>query len=560
MARQGLGLLRVILWARWRSLANRLRHDPRHGAGEQTATTLGIAVTVLLWLLLIPIAIGLLTFGTLVGWHLAHDASPTTGSWIALRVTLAIFTLLALLTPLLALISRRGQQEISPLVILPISRRWLYWSNLAGTIAEIYPALALPLLFGVLLGCATGGALGAALLTLLAGGLFAWLLLTLATLGGSAAALVLRHRRWSEWISILVLFVLIALSVLPSLLDLDEKHPSASHLDLAHAAWLPHLPSELATKAIASGSHPSWVVTGEALAVLLVYALAAHFVSRWAFDRLLTTPAAGSASKGKESRNRLWSVPLLNPSEGAMAWVEVRSFVRTVRGKLSWIFSPFLVLVLGLGHSSKHRVLASAGSHGPLLFGIGLIAVACLSAILGSNAFSLNLFAVSGRGLGFERLAPLSTFAWVRGKAVGVGLLITLNMAIALVVAAILSPERDPRVWLSVVCAGFSALALYLPAAVVLSALFPRTVDLASISRGGNAHPAAAMLGMIAILPAALPAASLWTLGWWAEKSWGALIAAIVCLAASLWVANRLLVPIATLVDQRYEHIANAIG
>lgn len=560
MARKSLNLLRTLLWARWRSLANRLRRDPRHGASEQTATTLGIAVTVLLWLLILPVAAGLAGFGALVGWHLAHGASPTAASWIALRIALAIFTFLALLTPLLALISRRGQQEISPLLILPISRRWLYWSHLLGTITEIYPALALPLLFGVLLGCAAGGALAASFLTLLAGGLFAWLLLSVATLGGSVAALLLRHRRWSEWLAVGVLSVLVGLSMLPSLLGLDEKHPPTSHVDLAHAAWIPHLPSELATKAIASGFHPSWVITGGAVAMLLLYALTAHFASRWAFDRLLTTPAAGSTRKGKQSRGRLWSVPLLSSPEGATAWVEVRSFLRTVRGKLSWIFSPILVLVLGVGNRSGHHALASTGSHGPLFFGIGLIAVACLSAILGSNAFSLNLFAVSGRGLAFERLAPLSTFSWVRGKAVGVGLLITLNMALALVVAAILSPERDPRVWLSVICCGFSVLALYLPAAVALSALFPRPVDLASLSRGGNAHPAAAMLGLVSILPEALPAAGLWALGWLAGGPWGALIAAITCLAASLWVANRLLAPVATLVDRRYEQIINAIG
>ncbi len=560
MARQSLALLRTLLWARWRSLANRLRRDPRHGAGEQTATTLGIAVTVLLWLLILPVAAGLAGFGALVGWHLAHDPNPASGAWIVLRVALAIFTLLALLTPLLALISRRGQQEISPLLILPISRRWLYWSNLLGTVTEIYPALSLPLLFGLLLGCAAGGALGPSLLTLLAGGLFAWLLLSLATLGGSVAALVLRHRRWSEWIAVAVLSLLVGLSMLPSLLGLDEKNPPGSHMDLLHAAWIPHLPSELATKAIASGFHLSWVITGEAVAMLLLYAVTVHFVSRWAFDRLLTTPAAGRARKSKQSRSRLWSVPLLSSPEGATAWVEVRSFLRTVRGKLSWIFSPILVLVLGVANRPGHHALASTGFRSPLFFGIGLIAVACLSAIFGSNAFSLNLFSVSGRGLAFERLAPLSTFAWVRGKAVGIALLVTLNMALALVVAAILSPERDPRVWLSVVCGGFSVLALYLPAAVALSALFPRPVDLASLSRGGNAHPAASMLGLVSIFPEALPAAALWALGWRTGGPWGALIAAIVCLAASLWVANRLLVPVATLVDHRYEHIVNTLG
>jgi len=542
-------------------LANRLRQDPRHGSERQAAATLGVAVTVILWLLLLPLALGLTFFGAFVGWSLAHNPNPASGTWIALRVALAIFALLALLTPLLAVLSRRGQSEVIPLRLLPISRRWLYWSQLLGTITEIYPSAALPVLLGLALGCAAGGAVGAALLALVAGGLFAWLLLTVATLGGTVAALVLRHRRWSEWVAAVALLLFIAISFLPALLDHGGRNShSGPRLDFAHLAWLSKLPSELASKAIASGFHPSLSLTGGALVALALYAVSAHFASRWTFECLMTTPASGTTKKERSSRARLWSVPLIAAPEAAVAWVEVRGFLRTVRGKIGWISSPLLVLVLGIGRSSQHSAFTGGGTRGPLFSGIGLIAAACLGAILSSNSFSLNLFAVSGRGLNFERLAPLSTRGWIRGKAAGVGLLITLNMALGLVVAAVLSPEHDPRVWLSVVCGGFSALVLYLPAAVALSTLFPRTIDLGSLSRGGNAHPAAVILGLIAIVPAVLPPALLWTLGWWTARPWGALVATILSLVASLWLVDRLFSPLAALVDRRYERLVDVIG
>ena len=52
------------------------------------------------------------------------------------------------------------------------------------------------------------------------------------------------------------------------------------------------------------------------------------------------------------------------------------------------------------------------------------------------------------------------------------------------------------------------AIAAYLivaPIAAMLSAIFPRPVDLNSIGRGSNAHGAAGLLGMLAFLAAAAP-------------------------------------------------------
>ena len=70
---------------------------------------------------------------------------------------------------------------------------------------------------------------------------------------------------------------------------------------------------------------------------------------------------------------------------------------------------------------------------------------------------------------------------------------------------ALLLPGGDLALW---VCIPLTAIATYLtaaPIAAILSAIFPRAVDLNSIGRGSNAHGAAGLLGMLAFVAAAAP-------------------------------------------------------
>jgi hypothetical protein len=59
--------------------------------------------------------------------------------------------------------------------------------------------------------------------------------------------------------------------------------------------------------------------------------------------------------------------------------------------------------------------------------------------------------------------------------------------------------------WLCIPLTLVSAYLLVSPVAAILSAIFPRPVDLNSIGRNSNAHGAAGLLGMLCCLAAAAP-------------------------------------------------------
>jgi hypothetical protein len=144
---------------------------------------------------------------------------------------------------------------------------------------------------------------------------------------------------------------------------------------------------------------------------------------------------------------------------------------------------------------------------GPFQFesGLSLGSFAAFVSLLSILPLAMNQFAVDRAGLTLEMLVPLETTALLRGKAIGNALIASIPAGICLAGAAILFPFGDPMMWLCVPLTLLSAYLLVAPVAAILSAVFPRAVDLNSIGRNSNAHGAAGLLGMLGFLAAAAP-------------------------------------------------------
>jgi hypothetical protein len=69
-------------------------------------------------------------------------------------------------------------------------------------------------------------------------------------------------------------------------------------------------------------------------------------------------------------------------------------------------------------------------------------------------------------------------------------------------VALVAFPGGSPALWLSLPLALVSISLLTAPVAAMLSAAFPRVVDLNSIGRGSNAHGLAGLLGILSFMAA----------------------------------------------------------
>ena len=111
----------------------------------------------------------------------------------------------------------------------------------------------------------------------------------------------------------------------------------------------------------------------------------------------------------------------------------------------------------------------------------------------------MNQFAIDRAGLTLTMLAPVDTMTLLRGKAIGNAVIAVIPGTVCFIAAALLLPGGDPALW---VCIPLTAIAAYVtaaPVAAILSAIFPRAVDLNSIGRGSNAHGAAGLLGMLAL-------------------------------------------------------------
>jgi hypothetical protein len=121
----------------------------------------------------------------------------------------------------------------------------------------------------------------------------------------------------------------------------------------------------------------------------------------------------------------------------------------------------------------------------------------------------MNQFAIDGAGLTLELLSPLADAEILTGKMAGIGLMSIVPSCLCLLIAFVLFPTGPPALWISVPIGLLATYLLVAPVAALLSALFPRAVDLNSIGRGSNAHGAAGFVGLLAFVLASLPSVGL---------------------------------------------------
>jgi hypothetical protein len=264
------------------------------------------------------------------------------------------------------------------------------------------------------------------------------------------------------------------------------------------------VPSELFARATRASAQHEANAAILPLLVLFASATCLHAAGLVTFIRLLDSPSTGTRRRTSgRAESTTVRVPFLSRGSAAVAQAHVRLALRTPRGR-SILLSPFVVFVLftivvfrqgqmELGFANLTNGLNLA------TFGGGV----CLLAIL---PFALNQFAIDGSGLTLALLSPLSTRELLAGKAVGNGLIAVGTGLVVVLVAFVLLPDGSPWLWLSLPPGLAATYVIAAPGAAVLSAIFPRAVDLNSIGRGSNAHGLAGLLGLLLFAASGLPA------------------------------------------------------
>ena len=262
------------------------------------------------------------------------------------------------------------------------------------------------------------------------------------------------------------------------------------------------VPSELYTRATRASALGESTAAMTPLVVLLASGVLLHGAGFLAFARLLESPSAGARrSQAGRASSRL-RIPFVSRASAAIAQTQVRLAMRTPRGR-SIVLSPLIMFALAAVVVFRRGEMQIGAIS--LANGLGLATFGGAIALLSIQPFAVNQFAIDRAGLTLALLSPIGARQLLVGKALGLGLIAGGPAILCALLAVVLVPGGSPALWLSLLPAFVAAYGLAAPGAAIVSALFPRAVDLNSVGRGSNPHTLATLTGLLALVVATLP-------------------------------------------------------
>ncbi len=555
-------MIRTLLWLQWRLVVNGMRSRGRGGLDE-ASRWIRIVLPVLAAAVLVPAVLVMAALGAFAGWALVSLPEGGTVVPVAVAIAASAVAVWSLVRPFLP--DLRGGIEHHPLLrLLPVPPALLHRLQLLWLLLDVptswccrgsccSPRASWPPA-GRVRRCWRRSARWSSSFHRRPGGL-----------ATDLVQLLFRSRRRAEAVTLVFFVVLSMAGIVPYALQprhgkvADGRRPAAVHRSqrpegpMFASAWLA-IPSVACAAAVDDGAAGRPVASLAATAAMLPWMAVLYGLSLLTSRRLLETPAVSSAGLVRRAGRQGWDLPGLAPATAAVARVQLRGFLRTVRGRMVLV-SPLVIvgmLALLLGSGRHQGPLALLGNPAYLAAFAFWSALSNLSTTLGCNQLTLL-----GPGLLVELLQPLDAATLLRGRAAAVGMVFLLQEVVILALLAAFFRGAPVALWPGLLLAGLAVLVSLLPLFALLSAVFPKTVDLNTMRRGGTVSAAAALINMLAIPFSSLP---MLVAGWLAlgylHHAWMFPVLAGAWLAAmlGLW---RLLVPsLARLVDSRRETLA----
>jgi hypothetical protein len=500
---------------RWRALINSFERTGARDTLERfslAAERIGPIVAVVL---LVPSVIGVAALSAVGGYALAAEPSLRPAVSIALRFIAFGLSVLAIAGPIVFPVMERTNPV--RLLLLPIPRRTLYAAQIAGSLADPWILVAVPLVIFLPLGLASGRAFESAAFSAIAGLLFLTVLVGLSTLTGCVIQLVMRDRRRGELAALAVILLIplvgISMNAFGNVSRRNRRHPppvdrpvETGLADTIVRTALGMTPSE--QYAVATGAKGKNDTASSVGAIVLLAAAVGllHGSALLVFERLLAFPGTVSGRRSAGGRTAApRRFPGLSAGASAVAIAQIRLTLRTPRGRSALLapmlaFLVFTVLSLRAGGTPFSIVPGS---------GLGLAAFGAFFSVMTTLPFAMNQFALDGAGLTLELLSPLSDKQLLDGKAVAIGTMAGAPACLYMALAFLLFPAGPLTLWLSVPVGVAAMCLLVSPVAAAVSATFPRAVDLNSIGHGSNPHGLAGLLGVASIFLSALPVGAL---------------------------------------------------
>jgi hypothetical protein len=540
---------------RWRIFVNTLNKTSGRDAMQRTSLALDRIAPIILIAILIPSAIGLGLYGVFAGFQLIR--APQQPVWFELpRFMLFAGMLASIIGP--ALMPTGDRTNPVRLLLLPISARTLYVSHVAGALSDPWVFLQMPLLTAVPIGLLIAGAPRAAAVALAGGALFALLVIGLAATTTTLIHLALRDRRRGEIIALVLIVVLPMIGFLPSIVFRSERRggqrPPAWVVTTATRA-VSVAPSELYITAVRRAARGTTGPAVPRVAGLAAIALGVHVGGLALFRRVMSSSGSGGPRRAT-SMHGVWNrlIPFVSPGTSAVALALVRLAARTPRGRAT-LLTPIALTVLFM-FVVWQRGMVQVGPFSARS-GLGFAAFVSLLALIASMPISMNQFAVDRAGLTMTLLSPLSTRQILAGKAIGTGLMTLPPALLCIVLTAITFPGGSLALWLAIVPAVLATYILAAPIALMLSAVFPRVVNMNSVGSNSNAHALAGFAGLFVFVAAALPpvALALSAIAF-LDRPYLAPVLALAWCPVAFGIAQLLLRPAEKIFERRRENLA----
>ena len=559
-------ILRAFAWLRWRMLINSFEKTGSRDVVERFSVAVEKLGPIIAAVLMIPSGLLLAAGSVAAGYTLARGEQHAL-FFEAARYLLWAVPVFCVMGPVLMPAADRTNPV--RLLLLPISRRILYVAQASSAFGDIWILVLLPLVLFVPIGLLAGGAFAAALLALIAGALLVAVAIGISSLTTSLLHLAVRDRRRGELLALLFIVIIPAASMLPGLLHGSRQRARVEgqaetrapmHIPswvTATGRWAVRLyPTELYVASTRAAARPDLPSAGARIAALAATGLGLHALGMFVFGRVLASPGSTGARRSVPMR-AAWGrrLPGLSPGASAVALAQVRLALRTPRGR-AILLSP--VVMIGIFAIVMRRQIGSM-DFGPLAFnsGFSLAAFGSFVSLLSILPIAMNQFAVDKAGLTLALLSPLTDGEYLAGKAVGNGLIAAIPAMLCLLLAFVLSPGGSPALWVAIPPALLATYFLVAPAAAVLSALFPRAVDLNSIGRGSNAHGLAGLLGFLAFIVGGAPSVLItMVVSNWLGGPAVAPVLLLVWCAMTYAIGRVLFIPVRHIFAKRRENLA----
>jgi hypothetical protein len=554
----------AFVWLRWRLLVNGIRGGQRRDAFERISRVLALAV---------PLVVVTLSFGSVLAISVVAFLGGRTLVSGLVEWPTVLFTVRAVLAGVVGLVvlfaaiapTESGMTRYTRLLLLPIPARALHLVEVASSLIDpwiLFPAFGLATfaLAILLSGWVRTSAVAAA-----AGLLFLALMAVLGALISFMVNWLVRNRRRGELFTLIFVLSLSLISIVPALMSdrLDSRREerrqprqrfSIERVERALPAWTILVPSEQYGWAVRAAIERQ---TGSAVLALLCLSAetALLFAASSAVHRRLIDSLEGTASARRTGTVRGIGrrIPGLSPAASAVAVAQVRTALRSVRGRLTVLLPGPMVALMALAF---RRLPEGAWAEYLSTNGYLLLAASLLFGIYALQPFTMNLFGSDRAGLTMQFLAPASDVDLARGKIAGCAILLASTQVLALVAALAVAPGGSAALWVAALLGGFSVFFLLSPIGVWFSALFPVASDLSKAGGGGNPHPLPTIAGSFIVLALAVPPALILAIAVWAGRP------SLVLLVMAAWtlVAAAIAWPLITLsaraIGARRENLA----